>query len=120
MKIVSPFGVAGEGANLLFDFLRRLKLNHFAKKLRNDIDKRSFFQVERTLIFCWFFLEITYCQNTFGLAVNQDFGGLPPWRLFEIISFVFLPFKNNLHTSILRILPTSRDEFHNIMDFFLT
>jgi hypothetical protein len=120
MKRVSPFGLAAEGANLLFAFLRRLTFSHFAKKFRNDIDKRPFFQVERPFIFRWFFLEITYRQNTFGLAVHQDFGGLSPRRLFEIIRFVFLTFKNNLHTSILRILPTSRDEFHNIMDFFLT
>jgi len=50
--------------------LRKPKLDHFAKKFRNDIDKRPFFHVKRPFIFCWFFLEITYCQNTFGLAVH--------------------------------------------------
>src|SRR4030042_6342124 len=118
--MVFLFGVAGEDANRVFDFLRKLKLNHFAKKFRKDIDKRPFFQVETAFIFFWFFLEITYCQKTFGLAVHQDFGGLPPRRLFEIIRFIFLTFKNNLHTGILRILPPSWDEFYNIMDFFLT
>src|SRR3989304_8750332 len=110
MKMVSRFGVGGEGANRLFEFLRKLTFNHFTKKFRKDIDKRPFFQVERPFIFCWFFLEITYCQNTFGLAVHQDFGGLPPRRLFEIIRFISLTFKNNWYTGILRILPTRRDE----------